>query len=1511
MLEHEIEKLKLENDAARKRIGDMLSAPKPTTVSVPQETQRKVKLPTIPIVKFSGDILKWPAFWDSFTSTIDNDETLLKVDKFNYLMGALEGEARDSVVGFRQTNAQYDVMVQHLKERYDHREYIIHSHYDELTDIARCNNKTNELRKTYNSIEVSLRSLESMGEDVENNFMVALVKRKFPDGFNLKLEESRKDEEDWTLGELRKTISRLLLARERSETSRKVENCDREYTTEGLLGREIKVTCCFCEQSHWADECQAYKTAELRKARIRGRCFICLSFKHMRRECESKKPCFHCKAKGAHHSALCPEKFGENKETVVELKDESEEQLRVGEPGEHVIANFDPEVLMKTARIPVKNELTGEKEYLTALFDTGSKRTYITECKSTILQLQKGRKKNVNVNTFGTKDPSGMMTQKTCFTFFQKDGTEKTLNAKIVQTISGRMCKRKVDLTRYRDICNDLDMVEEPRNKDDLQIDILIGNDYYEEIIGPDRIQVDRGLYLINSTVGWMFSGRIDSEEEDVEYSMYMNEEEKEVETKLWDLDTIGIKHTNDNEDKDDMIDRLKREIKQENKRYQVPWMWMLPKTELSRNYTYCEARLKSLVNGLEKEKGLIEEYDKIIQKHIENGVTEEANSSRSYIQSESVVTHYLPHHLVQSESSGVKKLRVVFEGCAKSHKFKKSLNECLYQGPNLLTNMCGVLLRFRLNPVGLVADVEQAYVQLELEPSDRDVTRFLWLKDIDKPVSKDNIRELRFCRVIWGIVCAAFLLAGVIMIHLSKYDDPVAKDIARNLYADNLLSGTVSIQDSCNYYDKTKKIFSAAAMNMCKWVSNNKKVMNYIPEEDRSPDSLVKVLGMMWKVGEDKLIFKPPNFFIIIEVITKRIIVKFVSSIFDPHGLLAPVLLKPKKLIQDLWKEKVDWDCEIPEGYRTIWNDIKEDLLKVDEISLERCVNPLKVEGPQQFQLIVFADASKVAYAAVVYLKIVDVNTCSVNTHLIYSKHRLSPIKDNLTIPRLELMGVLIACRIIKFLSNEIDLELEPSIIFTDAKCVIEWTKTQKPLKRFVGERIAEVKNSEIQLAYVKSEENPADIASRGCSVNELKDNKFWWHGPIWLKDDFTNMLSQEYDLSDEEEKLFLGELQGHKVLHEMSLTAASGASIAMAPFGIDETRYSNHHRLIRVTAWCNRFLFNYYELKELKGVLSPKELADATIMWDRYVQSSNFADKEKLKAIRSNLGVYYDESGIMRCSGRFPSTTNCPKLLPSKTHYTKLIIVRAHRGLLHQGAAQTLAKVRKEYWVTQGGAAVRRVVRQCLICIHWEGGPFKTPPFAPLPDFVVTANTPPFSYIGIDYLGPLFIKDAVDGSWAKNWVCLFTCLTIRAVHLEVVESMSAGNFLLCVRRFVSRRGTPLLIVSDNASQIKMGSEIMERIWMESTRNEEVQSFMSGKGITWKFVTEYAPWQGGFYERLVGMTKRSLRKSLGRSKVSGSELYTLITEIEAMLNSRPLVTSTMTSTLVKRLHLLISCQLM
>ena len=158
--------------------------------------------------------------------------------------------------------------------------------------------------------------------------------------------------------------------------------------------------------------------------------------------------------------------------------------------------------------------------------------------------------------------------------------------------------------------------------------------------------------------------------------------------------------------------------------------------------------------------------------------------------------------------------------------------------------------------------------------------------------------------------------------------------------------------------------------------------------------------------------------------------------------------------------------------------------------------------------------------------------------------------------------------------------------------------------------------------------------------------------------------------------------------------------------------------------------------------------------------------------------LGIFKDSEGILRCAGRFGIVSTLqPKLLPKYSHYTKLCIIRDHKRVLHSGVSHTLAEGRNEHWILQGRSAGRKIIRQCLICIHWEGGPFKTPQFSPYPNYVISNEHPPFTFCGIDYLGHVITK--FESHIKKNWICLFTCLNVRTIHLEQIEDMTTESFL------------------------------------------------------------------------------------------------------------------------------------
>lgn len=175
---------------------------------------------------------------------------------------------------------------------------------------------------------------------------------------------------------------------------------------------------------------------------------------------------------------------------------------------------------------------------------------------------------------------------------------------------------------------------------------------------------------------------------------------------------------------------------------------------------------------------------------------------------------HYLPHHAFINKTTT--KIRIVYDASAKTNKDASSLNECLYRGPVLLRNLCGIFMRFRFHRIALVADIEKAFFQVGLQKSERNVTRLIWLKDCENPsFSCENIQEYRFCRVPFGIISSPFILAATIGNHLQNYNSPFAELIRKNIYVDNLITGTNTVTKAMNLYSESKVMFHDASMNL------------------------------------------------------------------------------------------------------------------------------------------------------------------------------------------------------------------------------------------------------------------------------------------------------------------------------------------------------------------------------------------------------------------------------------------------------------------------------------------------------------------------------------------------------------------------------------------------------------------------------------------------------------------------------------------------------------------------
>ena len=236
----------------------------------------------------------------------------------------------------------------------------------------------------------------------------------------------------------------------------------------------------------------------------------------------------------------------------------------------------------------------------------------------------------------------------------------------------------------------------------------------------------------------------------------------------------------------------------------------------------------------------------------------------------------------------------------------------------------------------------------------------------------------------------------------------------------------------------------------------------------------------------------------------TKREVLRTIARIFDPLGLVTPVTYYGKMFLQDLWNEGFPWDHSLPQKFLDRWDEI---VLKLNPLSTLKIPRFIGTTNGGNTKLLIFCDASQTSYATAVYLHVEGNNSVKVN--LVFSKSRLASSgkgkgksKKEITIPRLELLAVTIGVRAANFVAKELKLCPIKRMLWTDSACVLHWLKANRQLPLFVENRVAEIKrSSDITFCYIPSDQNPADLPTRGLPVNELANASLWWHGPMWLE--------------------------------------------------------------------------------------------------------------------------------------------------------------------------------------------------------------------------------------------------------------------------------------------------------------------------------------------------------------------------------------------------------------------------
>jgi hypothetical protein len=664
------------------------------------------------------------------------------------------------------------------------------------------------------------------------------------------------------------------------------------------------------------------------------------------------------------------------------------------------------------------------------------------------------------------------------------------------------------------------------------------------------------------------------------------------------------------------------------------------------------------------------------------------------------------------------------------------------------------------------------------------------------------------------------------------------------------------------------------------------------------------RALGVAWNVQNDAFGFRNNKRN---KAATRRGSLSDVSSMYDPLGFASPFILPAKRLLQQLCKDKVGWDEVVSPTRLRIWERWLADLPQLQDVEVPRYFKSHTLGEVKNTQLHHFSDASNEAYGAVSYLRFTDVSD-RVHCSLVMGKSRVTPMKPA-TIPRLELTAATVAAKQHRQLQEELEVKIDSTVFWTDSTCMLQYiNKDACRFKTFVANRIAIIleNSSPSQWRYVNSESNPADYASRGLRPSDKREIDHWVRGPSF---------------PHRNEELWPQRPEGIRVLEDEKLEWKKNVDVHETQvkerkrLDIFIQHYSSWYRLLKGVAWLNRFVKYIQDRRNGgisavdKGPLTVSELRKAKTHVVCYVQKEAFPDeitilkREKDKQRPSKKGVtkssklaalspFMSEDGILRVGGRLDRAsisfhTKHPAIIPSKHHIVQVLIQHYHEKEGHSGARAVLASVQREFWIIRGRSRIRWMIGKCTHCWKKFAPPCEQM-MAPLPAVRVNIPDYPFAFTGVDYFGPFTIKRG--RSQDKRYGCVFTCLTMRAVHIEVAHSLDAESFLCAFSRFTARRGVPQDVFSDNGTNFVSASGILKEEFKKVQAAEsqaKINDRMRQREINWHFNPPLASHTGGIWERMIRSIRRILTAITSEQTVDDETLVTLLVEVERILNDR------------------------
>lgn len=1472
----------------------------------------KIKLPT-----FNGQYENWLEFKKNFSLTIDSNTNLNDCQKYNFLKASLEGYAKRSIEGCDQTQ-DYQRAWQMLNDKFNKKTFLVDTHIKSIFNINSMMKGTfSQFRNLLDEVSKHLSALDAMNitkDSLWDTIVIHIIYNKLDKITQNKWKEQNVSKDLPNLDEF------LEFLKERSDILESLEeiHCRQDNGTNKISKNFVKshinlsinaIKCNLCKRDHTIYVCNEFlklsNKERWEKVKTLRLCSNCLRIGHSKDTCRLGS-CRKCKRK---HNTLLhfDENISSNNSnnsiqnysSVQSASNENpnqEEQLKI--KSNENIAGFSQvlnaftgpchtSVLLSTVTFNIE-DIDGNMHKCRALLDCGAQSNLITEkfCKQANLNIIPTKLSIIGINQVISN-----LTKKTHVKIISKlNNFKSSLCCYITPTISSNIISQNLDISQLK-IPENIPLSDPDFFKPG-DIDMLLGASIFWDLLLDGRIKLNKnGPILQNTKFGWIVSGQLSSHSYSsvCNFSKTIIQEDEQLK-KFWEINDIP-QHTilskDDHECEKLFIENTTRTssgqfvVKLPLK--ESPYLLGDSKTQAIQRFNFLEKKFTSNPMFFQLYKEFIQEYIELDHMTLVTDI----NPKQPH--------YYFPHHGILKDSLTTK-LRVVFDGsCASTSGW--SLNDLQYIGPKVQNNIFDILIRFRYFQYVVSADITKMYRQILMNHEHRPLHLILWRESPD-----DSLSTYQLNTVTYGTTAAPYLAIKCLKqigIDNNKQFPEASNSILKDFYVDDLLTGSndlTELQIRCQVIDSLLK---SSHFILRKWHSNCLKALVNINNSnfDSSVSNktlalgetdISKILGIHWLGKQDLLKYKI-NFCPISNDVTKRKLLSVIAQIYDPLGLLGPVVIISKIIIQNLWTIKLEWDQPIPQNILIKWNQFYNQLHLLNDIDIPRHVIG---NNSSLCDIHCFCDSSSVAYASCIYLRSINSsNTFSVQ--LLCSKTKVAPLKV-LTIPRLELCAALLGAELMTQILNSLPAISVPIYFWSDSKIVLCWLKKQpSQLQMFVANRVAKIQSlTNINTwFYVNTKENPADLASRGILPEHFKNADLWWHGPQFLYHSIDNLVRIDHILDIEVPEL-------KKSPNLVFLETDNPSQLFL--------RYSDLNKLQRITCYCLRFISNCRKKPEERkfGFISNSEMNSTFNKLLKLAQLDSFSEEITLltknkclpaKHKFSSLSPFLDNNDIMRVGGRLKFTTlevnvKHPILLSSKHPLTKLIFQWQHVKLLHAGPQLLLATIRQTFWPIGGRNLARKIVKNCLTCFKFNPS-FASYPMSNLPDIRVKPSLP-FQFTGIDFAGPFPLKNKIGrGSiLIKCYICVFVCFSTKSIHLELVGNLSTECFLSCLKRFTSRRGLPSDIFSDNGSTfIGARNELSDLGRFLNDNQTDFVNYSNSNNIRWHFIPPYAANFGGLWESSVKSTKYHLKRLMLNKCLIYEEFNSLIIQIEGILNSRPL----------------------